>query len=156
MEKKNVGLGLASTLFGVMFFVLAFQIPEKKVQSSSPSMFPKFISCLMIIAGLLLVLREYVQSKHRDSESSAVKIENKGLVFGAIAAMVLYALLMDSVGFVICSVLYLFGSMFMLDRSRSAKEILKKLLISIVLTGVIYYVFAGMFHANLPTGILGG
>ncbi len=157
MDKKSVGLGLASALFGVLFFVMAFQIPEKKVQSSSPSVFPKFISCLMIIMGLLLVLREYVQAKHReDIKGKALKIENKALVFGAIGAMILYAFLMNVLGFVVSSVQYLFFTMFMLDRSRSPKEIVKKLLISIILTAVIYYVFAGMFHANLPSGILGG
>ena len=67
MDKKNVSIGIGSVVFGAFFFISALGIKEAKASSASASLFPKIITAMMVIMGLLLLLREYVRMHNGSS-----------------------------------------------------------------------------------------
>ena len=68
----------------------------------------------------------------------------------------LYVFLLKPVGFIICTLFYLFGQIIVLapDTHRTKKDLIMYLIIDVVFTLVVYFLFRMGFKIVLPAGIL--
>lgn len=156
MNRKNIIIGIGSVLFGAFFFVSAFSIRQSQASSASPSLFPKVISALMVIMGLLLLLREFVGAgTNKGSAGSITKINGKK-VLAFSAAMIAYAALLNVFGFLICTFLYLTGTTFFLGGGKGKTAVARSLVYGALFTALLYIMFERLFNATLPIGIVFG
>ncbi len=156
MDKKNVSIGIGSVVFGAFFFISALGIKESKASSASASLFPKVITALIVLMGLLLLLREYVRMRNGASSSKPIELKNVKLVIIFCGSMLLYALLLNTLGFIVCTFLYLTSMAVLLDKNRNKRSIVYSIIFGIFLTAAIYLMFNNFFNATLPVGMIFG
>lgn len=111
---------------------------------------PGSISQLIIVVGLImlvLLFMQFIKKHYKEGTISQVvqTLFSKDLI-AIITFIVLYALLLEKLGFILTSILFLFASMVILE----PKKILNKLLISLVTVGTIVVIFRYVFQVLLP------
>lgn len=156
MNRKNIIVGIGSVLFGIFFFVSAFSIRQSQASSASPSLFPKVISALMVIMGLLLLLREFFGVNTEKHNANSITVKNGKHVLAFSAAMLAYAALLNVFGFLFCTFLYLTGMTFFLSERMEKKTAVHSLIYGVVFTALLYVMFERLFNATLPIGIVFG
>lgn len=75
-------------------------------------------------------------------------------VFWAALFFAIYIALMKPIGFLIMTAVYLFATMLLLSDS-SQRKIPLFLIVSVIVSVVVYYIFKNLFYLFLPSGILG-
>lgn len=124
---------------------------------SSPGALPMFAALVMVISGFKIVLnsRKLRSPEVRPGHSVAGEFLHK-VTPGAIVWFTLfiagYMFLLERLGFVVCSFVFLVGAMYALGERR----ILRTLGVSALSLLIIYVVFKTAFSVVLPEGILRG
>ncbi len=154
MNKKNVIIGIGSVLFGAFFLAFAFAIPRVQASSSSPTLFPKLISALMVLMGVLLLLREYISSRGGEKKKEEIHFKNGKYILIFAGSIVLYAVLLNFLGFIICTFLFLACLTYVLNHEKSWRSVLIAVIYGAVFTVALYFMFERLFNATLPVGSL--
>ncbi|MGJ8453812.1 tripartite tricarboxylate transporter TctB family protein [Pseudothermotoga sp. U03pept] len=140
---KDLLSGSIVFLTGFAFYLQTLKIRPVKI-GLSPADFPRLITTMMMICGAVLVLKALV-TKHvkqkRDFESGNLK-----KIGFLVAVFFFYALLLDRIGFVYLTPVFLFASMYVFGMKRH----LLNIIISITTTIAVYLVFAHVFKVPLP------
>ena len=108
------------------------------------------IGLLILISGirklkLLAASQETVQSENDDIRVTAV--------VASLVVMFIYILLLEAIGFVIMSALYLFAQFFILMH-KDERNYSRMAIAAVVLSVVVYIVFVYAFQLRLPSGLL--
>lgn len=106
--------------------------------------FPKTISVVLFILSGTLFVKSF---KEKRGESPFNK--NLRNVISAIIAILVYLILMNIVGYLIATIMFLV-SMFRFLKVPSNKLIIGY---SVIFSTFIWYIFSNIFNINLPTGI---
>lgn len=154
MNKKNVIIGIGSVLFGAFFLAYAFTIPRVQASSSSPTLFPKIISALMVLMGALLLLREFISSRGNEKKKEGIRFKNGKYILIFAASVVLYSVLINFLGFKICTFLFLTCLTYILNHEKNWKSVLIAVLYGAIFTVALYFMFERLFNATLPVGSL--
>lgn len=123
--------------------------------------FPVLISCIgMGLSAALALVNVFqlssLRAKAVDSGEEEPHPGNRwGMVLLSIALMGCYVFLIQILGFILASALYLFAQILILEQKRSLKRILVIALISIGVPLIIYFPFRYIFYLIFPTGIFG-
>lgn len=136
--------GLATLAVSIALLWQSYEISGFSALSS-PGSFPMAASAAMVL-GSLLVVRENVR---RNSAGAGSGVERTPL-FTLTGLIVVYALLLEPVGFLLSSFLFLMAGMLLLYRGGIVKT-LGIVLLTLVL---IYVVFRLVFQVVLPEGII--
>lgn len=164
--KKDTVIGLVLIAFGV--FILYFSLGIKMIKAASfgvgSAFFPRICGVLLILLGAMLsaasVIKARKASETGTSEAQCDKISAASLVRMAVTlvTLILFVLLLHTLGFVICSILMQFTLMVTLApaHKRSRKHIISYMLISFCTALVVYLVFVKGFNLMLPAGLLKG
>lgn len=163
----KMGMGLLMLLFGGYVVYEASTYPDFSMLTPVDSdVFPSIMGWVIIICSIIMIAREAYKlffdadkEKYRAKEQELFAElrtrfqENKRNLPAAIGIptmMLLYAVLLNTVGFEILSVLFLFIGM-LLCRERNP---LRLILIPIIGTAVMYYVFRVLLKIMLPMAFL--
>ena len=128
-------------------------------QTINSRFFPIVVCSIMIVFAALLVLTSLMEMKAAKPDTAeeveADKPEYKR-VAATLIALIIFVALMDKVGFLVMSILYLPVQMFILapKEKQNRKNILLYVGIGIVAAAAIYFLFVNAFHVMLPKGIL--
>ncbi len=162
---------LVALFYLIITLVYAAQIPSIKRTSISPidSAFLPII--LSIGMGVLTICQIYQAiKKHKqqsqaaaenpdaEAEADTVAAEDApeyGRAMMTLAASLLYVALLNPLGFIISSVVYLVLQMCIMSPKDKRKPV-KFLIISVITVLVIYFVFHNLLRLMLPNGILTG
>jgi hypothetical protein len=106
--------------------------------------FPKLISCILFILSAILFIKSF-----RGIQEPSPFNKNVKNVLIAIVAIIAYLVLMNIIGYLIASILFLIV-MFKFLKVHSNKLLI---IYSILFATFIWYVFSNIFNINLPTGI---
>ena len=119
--------------------------------------------CLMALS-LWLVLRGILKYRRFKASGEEILVEKKSFltalkekreVVASFAALAIYVALMEPVGFVIMTVVYVFAQILILTPTEKwKKNIVPALITGVVCGGLLYYVFAHWLNVLLPAGIL--
>lgn len=150
-------------LSGVIFFLIAvglyggsYSIVVTTADAMGPQFFPRTVAILM---GLLAVVQVVVSLKKESGEMVSGEKGGFNLRAGAtIAILFAYALLVQKIGFVILTAIYLMAQICLLlptERLKSRKGILITAAVSVVTPIFIYVLFYRGFGIFLPAGLLG-
>lgn len=160
--RKDLYSGIFFFLFSILLYAESYAVKLSKADSLGPQFFPRMVAILMAALSILQVLRcikKVSQKETTQSESAAGKGFSWNLpLLLTIVLLAGYFLLLEHVGFIILTTIYLFCQIFLLLPRGSIKN--KRYLtiaatISILVPVSIYLLFYKVFMIFLPAGILG-
>jgi putative tricarboxylic transport membrane protein len=124
---------------------------------STPGAVPMLAAAVMVLAGLKVVRdtrrmrRPELEGDETNARSFVRQVVPARIVWFTLL-IAGYMLLLEPLGFVVCSFLFLVGAMFALGERR----LLRTVAISAVSLALIYVVFQTAFSVVLPEGLLKG
>lgn len=150
---------------GIMFYT-AYSFQALTTTFVGPAFVPQIIAIIMAIFSIIIVVNGFrkkkaVTDENIEPESAEVNeelivTEKKSYkpVIITLGLMVAYIALIPYVGFLIMTAVYMFVQMLILSHVTN-RRIWLFLIISVVTSAVIYYLFRNVFYVMLPTGIIG-
>jgi putative tricarboxylic transport membrane protein len=162
-KNRDFWVGLVFLILGVAGLVMALQFADpvlKVAQTIGSKFFPVVVCSIMIVFAALLIITSLMDQKNAvNSEETAEAQEDKpeyGRVAATLIAFIIFVALMDKIGFLIMSIIYLPVQMFILapKEKQNKKNVLLYVIIGVIAAVAIYYLFVNAFHVMLPKGIL--
>lgn len=145
-------------LFSAGMFMHSFTIVGLSTATDNvgPALLPKLIFGLMTLLSLLLLFDYRVRlrmSGTKEYDVQATKTaRTRGLI--SIGGILVFVLLMDKLGFLLSSMVYLFIEIYLLGPKEKRKPILWGVMI-VLFCAAVYYLFRYQVYVKLPKGILG-
>ncbi len=156
VKNPNFITGIGAIGLAVLMFSASFDIKEFVVTRAGASFMPRVTAGLFAILGSILVFESF-----RYAKSAPANEKNEENVFGGWPAVILSAILMcayvgllNTLGFIVSSVVYIFLQMLVLAKGAKCHYLLFSL-ISILVPIIVYFLFVHMFKVMIPSGILG-
>ena len=156
MTKDKVG-ALAILAFSVVYGAMAFNIPEAPgVENTgvTPSSLPIALSATGIVASLLILVLPAPRRIDSDRDGSSFADAFKGLDWRCAAFLFLlmigYGLILKSLGFLIATILFLYGGFWTMGERR----IKLMLLVSIGVTVGFWLILTQLLRVYLEPGVL--
>ncbi|MBS6644067.1 MAG: tripartite tricarboxylate transporter TctB family protein [Clostridiaceae bacterium] len=154
---RDVFAGGLLMIFSVVLFISALSIKSAVSMSVGPDFMPKLASALLFVLGAAIAVQGYLEAEKKCAVETEQEINsaNRGReAQKTIVLMTAYAVLIQPVGFWICTVFYVFFQMLLLAPAGKRKPVMFGL-IALISASVIYLSFTKGFHLMLPSGILG-
>lgn len=167
--KNDLFSGIVLSLFAVWYFIKATQIKIMKMLAATflnASSIPKLWGVLLLILGVILIVRGalamksakaagYVPEKRSFADSAKLFWKNNVAVVEMFVVLLVYIALIQPVGFLIPTIVFLFLEFNILTRKEERKWALNAVL-AVVIGLAIYALFKYGFNMPLPQGILKG
>ncbi|AOE63063.1 tripartite tricarboxylate transporter TctB family protein [Pseudomonas corrugata] len=151
-KRNELIAGLAMLGAGVAYLVLTLNLPRRSFVDAA------FVPWLLAIALCLLgALQLWAWRKLPDqSAEPAEKTEqiDYPTVFKSLALVLLYTALLEPVGFIVMTVLYLYAQFIVLTPAEQKVKHLLYAFIAVVSSVLIFYIFRHGFDLLLPVGLL--
>lgn len=141
----NRVIGIVLIIFSGVVWYLAQQFPEQNVQGPGTAFFPQLMAVILIILALLLIFVNPVTESQKPFSRPQIIVF---LLF--VGTVTGYILLIPQLGFVVSTLL---GTAVMVQLV-SKSTIRYRLLTSVLLTAIAYFVFRYLFNVPLPAGLL--
>lgn len=163
--KKNLIPGIVLTIFSIIYLVLTSQIKKFSGLGSDPlgaRAIPYLWGISLLVLSLILVVRGIKQRNLAIKNNTLVKSElnftgmikeNREIVL-TFVSLAVYIALLEPVGFLIMTAVYLFVQTLILTPKEKRNYILT-LITSIVIAVALDYVFVCLLNVLLPLGIFG-
>lgn len=155
--------GVAILILCALMFYATSQIRTFAAMHGLDSrFFPHIVAGVLAVLGTILLIRGLTNVKNYMPYSGETKKEHKGLsvggrcVFETFVAIFIYVTIIDPLGFLLSTVVYLIAQMIILYPEKlTKKKLILFVVISIVASAAIYYIFRNVFYLMLPAGIFG-
>lgn len=152
-------LGAIFIALAIVLFVGASKLPPNLLGGVGPDFMPKVIAIGTGILGALQLIKgiRYAGTTGAGDTQADANEEDKPeywRVALTVLAFGVYVFSMSTVGFLICSAIYLFLQILILA-PKEKRNILQFAIISIVFTVAVYFIFRNGLNVMLPRGILG-
>ncbi|MGO4887562.1 tripartite tricarboxylate transporter TctB family protein [Anaerobacillus sp. MEB173] len=168
MIKKFQDVYASVFLIGVavIMYMATYNIQALTVSNIGADFMPRLIAIsLFILSTIMLIgaikkLKTPDHSKVIEEEESETEDEganqkiNIWSVVATIGLMIGYVYLLPTIGFLIMTTVYLFLQMIVLA-DKAYRRITLFIVISIISSAAIYFLFKSVFYLRLPAGILG-
>ena len=151
---------LTFTALAIAYLAGAFFIKEPPLrQQLGPDAFPKTIGVMMLVLSLLYVRIEFQRQpvKEDDERAAIIGAEEKlsdyvdYKTIGIMLALMLgYGLAFESLGYPLATFLMFMAGIYVLDRKHWKRD----LIIAIIASFGIYFLFRYALRVNLPIGVL--
>ncbi len=151
---------------GILFLAVAAvygsQIPGIKLTKISvvnSAMFPKFYTVALVILAVCQLYQAWQHTKSAPAAGTDQAKEEKKTDFACVTITLglslVYVILLEPLGFLISSILYLEAQMITLCPKEKSRPLLF-LAVSVIAAFATYYIFRNGLHLMLPAGILTG
>ncbi|MBP1933677.1 tripartite tricarboxylate transporter TctB family protein [Ammoniphilus resinae] len=146
----------------IVLYISTFSIKMLTVSRIGSAFVPQLVAIGIFIFSGILLRNSLKELKHRKSlendgaeegGNEESQINYAGLI-SSVVLMIVYLLLLNSIGFLIMTTVYIVLQISILA-DKSEMNILKFFIIAAVSSLAVYYIFRSIFHVMLPTGILG-
>jgi hypothetical protein len=157
-EKKNIISGFFFLALSVFIYAVSYTIKLVKADSLGPQFFPRLVSFIMAqLAVYLIAVNALRLRRNREKTEKKIFKLNIPLIVTSVL-LVAYGLLINSLGFIVTTMLYLFVQIYMLLPLECLKKrsyMIITACVSLLTPVFIYYLFYMAFNIFLPVGILG-
>lgn len=144
----DICIGTALCFFSIWVFWYADQYAGRGINSYGPDFFPKALSFTLFLCSLLLILRALA-----GFATSALETTDRNGIIRAAASLALaflYLIGMQIVGFFLATAAFLYGLMILLGQTGR----LTRLLVSLIVSGLIFAAFIFFLKIPLPEGMI--
>lgn len=151
MGKKDSAAGVILFLLFGWSFMQATSFPERSAA------FPKVISIAGMLLSVILIVRSFV-GKNKNADKEMFNSKQKKMILLMTGLIILYAVLINFVGFVIATIVFILVSGFLLYPEKitadNKKPVIMIVACAFILTLLIWYVFKNLLYVPLPAGAL--
>ncbi len=153
----DIVVGVFFMALSAILMFMAQQLPKSKVMDIGPEFMPMVIGVLTFALAALLTFLSVKNLKMRSEELAKAKPDDcdyKRVLLSAILVLI-YVFILQPVGFIVTTLVYLPLQMLVLspDDQRGKKQIIQLLIIDVIFTLVVFFLFRYGFKIILPTGI---
>lgn len=152
----DIIVGIVYAVLGLALIIAARMLPKSQVMDIGPDFMPTVVGALILVLSVILLVQAVQElRKNPDKEVGKDESDYKRVLLSLILAL-LYVFLLKPIGFIICTLVYLFCQIYVLapDSHRTKKDMIMYLIIDVVFTLIVYYLFRIGFKIVLPAGIL--
>ena len=152
----DIIVGIVYAVLGIALIIAARMLPKSQVMDIGPDFMPTVVGTLILVLSIILLVQAVQElRKNPDKEVGKDESDYKRVLLSLILAL-LYVFLLKPIGFIICTLVYLFCQIYVLapDSYRTKKDMIMYLIIDVVFTLIVYYLFRIGFKIVLPAGIL--
>lgn len=143
----DIIVGLFSAVFSIAYLTAAWTLPDASIgDPMAPKYFPLVVGALALIFSIALLAR----GKNRGPAKAKGKAPDKGhwiLIGGLIICCLVYAAILERVGFLISTPLFLGAMLFLVNGVKGWKA---NVLTALGFSFGIWYVFDKLFMISLP------
>ncbi|MFS0822040.1 tripartite tricarboxylate transporter TctB family protein [Bacillus sp. 1P02SD] len=142
-------------LFAVFFLSMT---PQIKITNATfavgPRSWPYILLTLMFVLGAYGIIKTFIKSKNTkatetiEKEEVGRKVFNISIPMLSLVTVIIYVVLLNFIGFIITTILFLYGISFLLG----AKKQVGTIIFSVVTTVVFVVLFSVLLHIPLPRG----
>ena len=159
----NLALGIFFLIVAVAGFAIATGFADPAItvaQTIDSRFFPKVVCVVMGIFAVLLIATSAADLRKFDDAAAAQEADEDrpeyNRLIGTMIVFAAYVLLMDSVGFLIMTMLYLPAQMYILapKEKQGKRDIIFYVVLGVAAALIIYFGFIYGFKVMLPKGIL--
>ena len=138
----------------LILFIMTFFMRRLTVLSVGPEFMPRIVFGMMMVLGLV-VAAEGLKNCRTAAADEALepKPRNKTALLTLLLIMI-YIACLKQIGFLITTAAYLFFQIMILAPKENRRP-LQFLIIAVLSSSIIYYLFLNVFQLLLPAGILG-
>lgn len=157
-KRKDLISAIFFLAFAVFVFVQSFHIRMSTADSLGPQFFPRIISIVMAALAAVQLARNIDGFKASDEEAAASGLSFNLPLILTVGLLIGYFLLLEKVGFIILTTVYLFCQIYLLLPKGSLankKTLIISVAVALVMPTAIYMLFYHGFMIFLPPGILG-
>lgn len=140
---KKLDLILSGILIGIggLVYIMISQLPKEA------SIYPIFVTSIFLILSITLLIKTYFNKE--DSKSAGFKEIELGQLLFILISSGIYILLMNLIGYVVSTILYVFTILFFLKVGKK-----RSTLISFGFCIFVYILFKILLKVPLPEGII--
>jgi putative tricarboxylic transport membrane protein len=151
MAELNVLYGALTGFIAAVFFYSTMAFPEKE-RGWDPRIFPRFICiCTFALSVILIVsgIGKWHADKKEGEQKEARKLDRAQIqrILTLFAAGLIYVLVINWVGYLWITPFFVAGTMLCFKEKR----VLRIILVSVLTTGILFFVFRIVFKVPLPT-----
>lgn len=150
--KRDMYIGIFSFLLGVIYLIMAWNLPTSFVGSSRAHVYlPLGVGLIMSIAGLSLYIKNYkILKATKESVSNKKSNERKHykLIIITIILSFLYAYFFEKAGYIISTSVFLTVMLLIL---RGLKKWISSIIIAVGFSYFIFFTFGNFLEIYLPT-----
>jgi putative tricarboxylic transport membrane protein len=140
----DLATGMSALLVTVYVYGVTGGYPETHGNTMSAATFPRLLCTLMALAGLGLIYGAI-----KKGGAAEIRLRNPKKVIGLIALLIAYALVIEPAGFTLATVALMAAILFVFE----IKKISYVVVLPIIATLMIQYIFQKILNVPLPTGI---
>lgn len=154
----DIVVGIFFAVVGAAMIILAKALPKSKVMEIGPDFMPTVIGTVILVLALALLFLSVKNFKMHVKELEASNYKDTSdykRVILSILLVLVYVLTMKPIGFIITTLVYLFLQMYVLapEENRTKKDVITLLIIDVVFTFIVFFLFRYGFKIVLPAGI---
>ncbi|MGI6028385.1 MAG: tripartite tricarboxylate transporter TctB family protein [Candidatus Heteroscillospira sp.] len=156
---RDVICGVVIMICAVILFIATFSIKSLLGMNPGPEFMPRVASILLFLVALGITLEGLQNVKHHvaeevsEEEKGYRKAGNRKVLYSAIL-IGFYVFSLETLGFVISTLIYEFCQMIVLTPLGKKKNYLLFGIITVVSTVFFYIVFTRFLYLMLPAGLL--
>lgn len=157
MVKKygDIISGVFVIAVAIGLYMISLNIKQFNVVKMGADFVPKLVAIIFGILGLILLIKGIKGLKGTKVTESQEEDKPDNLsAIATLVLLVLYVALLDKIGFVIMTIIYLFVQ-FIIVSKKSQRKYIQFAVLSVVISLGAYYLFVDVFRVMIPNGILG-
>lgn len=153
----DIVVGMFFMVLAIAMIVMAQMLPKSKVMDIGPDFMPMVIGGITFLLAAILTILNIKNLKTRIAEMDASAIEScdyKRVLLSALLVLI-YVFILQPIGFIVSTLVYLPLQMLVLspDDQRGKKQVIQLLIIDVIFTMVVFFLFRYGFKIMLPAGI---
>ena len=153
----DIVVGVFFMALSAMLMIMAQMLPKSKVMDIGPDFMPMAIGSVTFVLAAILTVLSIKNFKMHGKELEHAEPEDCDYkrVISSIILVLIYVFVLQPVGFILSTLAYLMLQMAVLspNEERDAKHMIRLLVINVVFTLVVFFLFRYGFKIVLPAGI---
>lgn len=160
---RDIITGSAVIVISMVLFVLSFHLRDFAAVRLGPEFVPRLTAVAFGILGVILLVQGIInlrtfkgtnEKEEAGKEPAAGEGETRHAVIKSFLLLCGYIYLLDAIGFIIMTTLYLFIQMILLSAVADRRYMVFAV-VSVLTSVSAYYLFVAYFRVMIPAGILG-
>lgn len=147
MTKWNVGLAIVLIALSILIFVSTAPYHRAHGNDPGPAFWPRTMAVALSVLSVLMVIEGIVKErKEKSADPIGLASPEMRRIYWMILIFAVFAVVLYYGGFIIASLLFIPAVM----RLLGEKKWLKCILVSVIVSGTIYFFFSVLLRVTLP------
>ncbi len=150
MAISDIIAGIVFLIISAAIYIMTLSFPNVAIVGAGPDFYPQIISILLAIASITLIIRAVIRMR-TNHNSGSIHVGNYKRVLCIFIFTSVYIILLDSLGFIISTFIYLVFMIGIMQPSINDKKTMAiSAIVAAAMTLALYIMFDVLFGAALP------